>query len=143
MSVYFFSWHPLYSLSIFEQCKIIKIESLCSSCLIKFWLFLMKNDDFYIKPKRNSRMAQAWDQGELSPWLFFILTYSPLFQFDGGIYFFFLLTALEFQGCWLSRLWFQDIVCHSNLPQLFRFDFSNPNSFFPFNIWYQIKNLII
>ena len=41
----------------FQQCKIIKIESLSSSCLINFWLFLTKNDDFYLKPKRNSRMA--------------------------------------------------------------------------------------
>ena len=31
--------------------------------------FLTKNDEFYLKPKINSRMAQAWDQGELSPWL--------------------------------------------------------------------------
>ena len=55
-------------LSIFQQCEIIKIESLSSSCLIKFWLFSTKNDDFYLKPKRNSQMAQTWDQGELSPW---------------------------------------------------------------------------
>ena len=54
-------------LSIFQQCKIIKIESLSSSCLIKFWLFLTKNDDFYVKPKKNSRMAQSWGQAELSP----------------------------------------------------------------------------
>ena len=52
----------------FQQCKIIKIESLCWSCNIEFWLFLTKNDGFYLKPKRNYRMAQAWDQGELSPW---------------------------------------------------------------------------
>ena len=45
----------------FQQCKIIKIESLSSSCLVNFWLFLTKNDDFYLKLKRNSRMAEAWD----------------------------------------------------------------------------------
>ena len=56
-------------LSIFQQCKMIKIESLSSSCLIKFWLFLTKHDDFYLKPKRNSRMAEAWDQADLSPWI--------------------------------------------------------------------------
>ena len=26
--------------------------------------FLTKIDDFYLKPKRNSQMAQVWDQGE-------------------------------------------------------------------------------
>ena len=55
-------------LSIFQQCKAIISDSLSSSCLIKFWLFLTKNDDFYLKPKRNSRIVQAWDQAELSPW---------------------------------------------------------------------------
>ena len=38
----------------------------CLSCLIKFWLFLTKNDDFYLKPKTNYRMAEGWDQGDLS-----------------------------------------------------------------------------
>ena len=47
--------------------KVIKFESLCWSCRIKFWLFWTKNDDFYLKPKRNSRMAKAWDQAKLSP----------------------------------------------------------------------------
>ena len=46
-------------LSIFQQSNVIKFESLCSSCPIEFWLFLTKNDDFYLTPKRNSRMAQA------------------------------------------------------------------------------------
>ena len=123
MSVYFFSWHPLYSLSIFEQCKIIKIESLCSSCLIKFWLFLTKNDDFYIKPKRNSRMAQAWDQGELSPWLFFILTYSPLFQFNGGLYFFFFLLHWNFRVVDFPGFGFKILcviaICHNCLDLIF------------------------
>ena len=40
---------------------IIKVESLCSSYLIKFWLFSTKNDDFFLKPKWNSRMAKGWD----------------------------------------------------------------------------------
>ena len=31
----------LYILSIFQQCKIIKVESLYSSCLSKFWLFFL------------------------------------------------------------------------------------------------------
>ena len=71
--------------------KVIKFESLCSTCHFKFWLFLAKNDDFYIKPKRNSRMAGAWDQGGLSPWMdreyvikphigtcrFFLLAFQP------------------------------------------------------------------
>ena len=47
--------------------KVIKFESLGSTCLITFWLFLTKNDYFYLKPKLNSRMAQVWDQTELSP----------------------------------------------------------------------------
>ena len=47
--------------------KVIKFESLGSTCLINFWLFLTKNDDLYLKPKRNSQKAQAWDQAKLSP----------------------------------------------------------------------------
>ena len=66
----------------------------------------------------------------------FFLTHSPLFQFNGGIYIyiFFLFSALEFQSCWRSRLGFQDInlFSHSNLPQLFRFDFCCPDSLFYF-----------
>ena len=53
----------------------------------------------------------------------------------GYIYiYFFLFSALEFQGCWRSRLGFQDInlFSHSNLPQLFRFDFCCPDSLFYF-----------
>ena len=36
--------------------KVIKFESLGFN----------KNEDFYLKPKRNLRMAEAWDQAELS-----------------------------------------------------------------------------
>ena len=36
----------LYILSIFQQSKIIKIESLCSSCHAEFWIFLTKKEDF-------------------------------------------------------------------------------------------------
>ena len=53
-----------------NRCKVIKFESLGLTCHIKFWLFLTKNDDFYLKTKRNSRMAGAWDQADLSPCLF-------------------------------------------------------------------------
>ena len=49
--------------------KVIKFEPLDSTCHIKFWLFLTKTDDFYLRPKRNSRMTQAWDQAKLSPCL--------------------------------------------------------------------------
>ena len=42
-----------YSLSIFQQCKIILFESLLSSCFIKFWIFSTKNDYFYFKSKKK------------------------------------------------------------------------------------------
>ena len=42
-----------YSLSIFQQFKVVLFESLRSSCRIKFWLFSTKNDDFYFKSKKK------------------------------------------------------------------------------------------
>ena len=50
--------------SIFQQCNIIKIEYCAQVTLLYSDFFLTKNDDFYLKAKRNSRMTQAWDQGE-------------------------------------------------------------------------------
>ena len=47
----------LYSLSIFQPSRIIKLEALCSSWLIKFKLF--NKNDFNLKQKRNSLIAQA------------------------------------------------------------------------------------
>ena len=64
----------------FQQCKIIKIESFCLSCLIKFWLFLTKNDDFYLKPKTNSRMVEGWDQGDLSRWCNHMFAWFKVFK---------------------------------------------------------------
>ena len=52
----------LHSRSIFQQSEVIKLESLRSSCYIKFKLH--KNDDFYLKPKINSFIAQGWDHGK-------------------------------------------------------------------------------
>ena len=46
-------------LSIFQQCKIIKIESFCSSCLLNSDFFKQKIDVFYLKQKINFLMAQA------------------------------------------------------------------------------------
>ena len=61
--------------------KVIKFESLGSTCLIEFWLFLTKHDDFYLKPKRNSQMAQVWDQAELSPWFQGrVFPFSPMYS---------------------------------------------------------------
>ena len=62
--------------------KVIKFESLCSTCHIKFWFFLTKNDDYYQKPKRNSRMAQAWDQAKLSPCLDTDIVFVLVFDSD-------------------------------------------------------------
>jgi hypothetical protein len=45
----------------------VKLSSLDHSAqlaLLNSDFFLTKNEDFYLKPKRNSRIAQAWDQGE-------------------------------------------------------------------------------
>ena len=58
-----------YSLSIFQQCKVILFESLRSSCRIKFWLFSTKIDDFYFKSKKKFPNGT----GLLDGWIFRVL----------------------------------------------------------------------
>ena len=77
-----------YSLSIFQQCKVILFESLHSSCLIKFWLFSTKNDDFYFKSKK--KFPDGTDL--LDGWIFRVFRryYKQLFEHWSNFFFKFL-----------------------------------------------------
>ena len=61
-----------YSLSIFQQSKVIVFESLRSSWIIRFWLFSIKNDDFYFKSKKKFP-----DGTVLKTWLIFRVYTTP------------------------------------------------------------------
>ena len=56
----------LYILLFFSNVKWSKLNNFAEVALSNSDFF-NKKDDFYLKPKRNFRMAQAWDQAELFP----------------------------------------------------------------------------
>ena len=62
------TWQLYYLFSVFfSNVKLSKLNYWAQVALLNS-AFFKKNDDFYLKPKRNFRIAQAWDQAELSPW---------------------------------------------------------------------------